>query len=207
MKEMLSDIVDRALEEVKNMTPEELKARVDAIMAEIPDEDTGSFFIEKAVGISVIHLIAYSEGGKRRVPEMDYHIHNLLYDDRELGHLGIYCLDLNDIQSAPYEPDADISDKKKLFNELNFFIAQFFVDKIDSLIKIGVFDEGRWFHRAEQSLWDKFNELKQQTFIAKVTKFRATKEDDAPVNDDLNFVPYKWAKLAIAEERLLNSSL
>jgi hypothetical protein len=111
---------------------------------------------------------------------------------------------LNDLQTEPYDSNANI---RKMFNNLNLIVAHFFVDKMDSMIKTGVFNEAVLFNRAEQSLWDKFNELKQQTFVAKLANFKAVKEANAPIHDDLNFNPYKWAQLAIAEERLLDDAI
>ncbi|MCL1911331.1 MAG: hypothetical protein FWG13_03915, partial [Leptospirales bacterium] len=90
---------------------------------------------------------------------------NLLYDDKELGHIGVLCLDTNDLHTAPYEARANMLES---FRQLNIYTAQFFVDKISSMLDARIFEENVLFERAEQELWDVFNEIKQETFIEKL---------------------------------------
>ncbi|MCL2026570.1 MAG: hypothetical protein FWG92_07185, partial [Leptospirales bacterium] len=128
-----------------------------------------NYFAKNAVGITVVHLMAaYSEDNVLRLhPTMDYHLHNLLYHDAELGHIGVLCLDTNDLQTIPYR---DGQDMHHLFNTLTMDTAQFFIDKIDSMMNVAAFSKELLFERVEQDLWDKFNEIKEDTFIDKLPR-------------------------------------
>ena len=171
-----------------------------------------SYFIKKAVGITVIHLMAsYSEDNIINLhPAMDYHLHNLLYLDDDLGHIGVLCLDTNDLQTMPY---TEGSDMRHMFKDLTMDTAQFFVDKIDSMIKVGDFRHELLFDRAEQELWDKFNKIKEQTFIHKLpqlVKYLSAKGAVMPKEElDIKKEPstYKWAEISLTEERLVESAV
>ncbi|MDR3237226.1 MAG: hypothetical protein LBT84_01850 [Spirochaetia bacterium] len=164
-----------------------------------------SYFIEKAVGITIIHLrAAYREDNEifRHSP-MDYHIHNFLYYDPELEHAGALCLDMNDLQTAPC---ANVSYLEDTLKGLNMVLAEIFVDKIDSMIKANFFPQEVLFNRSEQELWDEFNRIKQVTFMQSLPRLadyiHAT---EASIQKDKDIIEepdrYKWAEITLSEER------
>ena len=167
-----------------------------------------NYFTKNAIGITVIHLMAtYSEDDVLHLhPAMDYHLHNLLYHNKELGYVGVLCLDTNDLQTMPYGEGQDM---RQVFNTLTMETAQFFVDKIDSMIGADVFDRETLFERAEQELWDKFNEIKECTFVDKLPRLAKYLNANRAVLHkgelDIKKEPnlYKWAEISLTEERLL----
>jgi len=165
-------------------------------------EDNYSYFIEKAIGITVVHLIAsYNENNKIQLnPSMDYHLHYLLYYDRDLNHIGVLCLDTNDLQTIAY---ANGNDMRYMFKTLVMEMTQFFVDKMDSMINVNCFDEKILFDRAEQKLWDKFNEIKQQTFISKLSQFAGAILQEKEPEIKKEPTPYKGSKIFLTEERFV----
>jgi hypothetical protein len=173
-------------------------------------EKENDYFIKKSVGISVIHLRAayYENNELHRHPSMDYHLHNLLYFNKELKYVGILCLDNNNLQTMPCADENYIYDALKT---LNMSEAQFFIDVMDSMIKTNRFEEGLLFDRADQVLWDRFNEIKQKTFIGKfpeLAKYLSAKrvelQEDIIIEEPEH---YKWAEITFNEERIYVESL
>lgn len=164
------------------------------------------YFIEKSIGITVVHLrAAYREDDEifRHSP-MDYHIHNLLYFDAELKHAGALCLDTNNLQTVSC---ADSSYLKDSIKSLNMAMAQLFVDKIDSMIKTGSFSKEVLFYRAEQGLWDAFNRIKETTFMQNLPRMADyIKASGASLRKDKDIIEvpdsYKWAEITLSEERI-----
>lgn len=167
------------------------------------------YFIQNAIGIIVTHLsTAYYENNKIQFhTPMDYHLHNLLFYDDDFKYIGVLCLDINYIQTEPYEIGDNIRDK---FKKLVRSTAEFFVDKIDNMIKEKIFSKEMLFDRSPQEIWDKFNELKQDTFIYKMPQFvkylSATgvklheKEFESKKNEADR---YQWAEIRDTEERII----
>jgi hypothetical protein len=61
-------------------------------------------------------------------------------------------------------------------------------------------------------LWDKFNAIKQQTFIAKLPQLvkylsakRAALREEPEIKKEPS--PYKWAEISLDEERLVEPAL
>ena len=169
-----------------------------------------NYFKDKAVGIAVVHLMAsyYEDNIIHFHPTMDYHLHNLLYCDKELGHIGVLCLDTNDLQITPYAKGQDI---RQMFSTLTMYTAQFFVDKIDSMINAAAFSKELLFDRVEQELWDKFNEIKEDTFIDKLPHLIKYLDANKSVLHreelDIKREPdlYRWAEISLTEERFIES--
>ena len=131
---------------------------------------------------------------------MDYHLHNLLYFDQELGHIGVLCLDTNDLQTMPCAKGNDIY---YMFKTLVLEMTQSFVDKMDSMIKANCFDEEILFDLSEQELWDKFNEIKRKTFVSKLSKFKGAILQETKPEIKKEPTTYKWSEIFLTEERLL----
>ncbi len=169
------------------------------------------YFVDKAIGITVIHLKASYREDNELFPHspMDYHIHNLLYYDLELKHAGALCLDTNNLQTVPCP---DLSYLKDAVKNLNITLAQLFVDKIDSMIKADKFSGEALFNRTEQNLWDVFNRIKETTFIQNLPRLAEYLKATGAFlqkNKDIIEEPdrYKWAEITLSEERISNGKI
>lgn len=123
------------------------------------------YFIQNAVGITIIHLDIKKENENSDSSFMDYSLNCLLYYDKALNHVGALCLDTNDLQIMSCEKDINIKD---LFNELALDIARLFMRKIESMINMNRIDEKKLFEKVDQKLWNRFNEIKQKTYIERL---------------------------------------
>ena len=173
--------------------------------SKIPDKERSEdikYFTKNAVGITVVHLISFhNDNGKIQLnPTMDYHLHNLLYFDQELGHIGVLCLDTNELQTMSY---ASGNDMYYMFKTLVLEMTQFFVDKMDSMIKSDCFDENVLFDISERELWDIFNDIKRKTFVSKLSRFKGTVLQKAEPEIKKEPTTYKWSEIFLTEERLL----
>jgi hypothetical protein len=173
------------------------------------------YFIEKAIGISVIHLCAlYKEKESNNLAihsPMDYHIHNLFYFDKSLKHAGGICLDTSDLQTNFCETEDYLGEA---IRNINMDIAKLFIEKVDSLVKAKRYDRRNLFARSDQQLWDMFNSIKEATYIYKLKQF----VDYIPANTvklaeqsgiDLDIEPdmnHKWAEVRFTEERFIKST-
>jgi len=170
-----------------------------------------TYFKNKAMGITVIHLRAAfrEETILQRHSPMDYHLHNLIYFDRKLGHAGAVCLDTGGIQTVPCSTDDDLNDSVR---RLNMTVAQLFVDRIDSMVGSRQYPDGFLFNRADQELWDIFNGIKEKTFLESLPRLaqylnarKVAMRNDVGIKEAPD--QYKWAEITLSEERVFASAL
>lgn len=137
-------------------------------------EMTGTdFYLEKARGISVVHLVmTYKEDDKHQYHSpLDYHLHILFYFDPERGVAGAINLDSSQLLTMSW------SDEEKLdlaLEDLTKALAKAWVRQLSSLIKNDAPDHV-WnetvFDRADKSLFDKFDEIQKITFKDSILRF------------------------------------
>lgn len=163
------------------------------------------YIIGHAAGIAIIHLRAAHLDDEiiRLHSPMDYHIHIINYFDKELEHAGALCLDTGHVQTMPCTDEKHSFDA---FKELDSKLARLFVDVIDSMIKNQKYDRKLLFNRVEQPIWDYFNEVKEQSFMARMPEYveylsarGATIRKDTTITEEPE--RYKWAEITPSEER------
>ncbi len=119
----------------------------------------------KSFGIIVLFLTSvYSDDGvfKEHTP-MNYHLHILQYKDT-YGNNGYICLDTSLSVIQPFD-QIDAA-------EALHFIADGFIEKLDSMVKANCLDKDSLFVKSPAVLWDRFNQIKEESFISNITKFK-----------------------------------
>jgi len=160
-------------------------------------------------GISIIPLrAAIDDGdGMEPHPQMDYHLHNLLYYDDQHHHVGILCLDTGDLYTYPCEGEKYIQDHMDTVNEK---IARIFVDKVQSMLAAGKFERKLLFHRADQSLWDIFNMVKEYSFMHQMPRLAEYLQTTTIgiTKGTMHRTPlkYNWAEYEITEQRFVDKT-
>lgn len=147
---------------------------------------------DNAVGYGVSFLNAYLNEDVFS-PEHSYHLHFLFSYDEISDRLKVLCLDnLSHIIIDQYSP---LEDKDAVIDETLFEISKDFTEKLYICLKTNNMKKDNIFCRADQKLWDKFNDLKESLFL------ESMKDLSLPKNKKTaKFIPYPDLKYKYANE-------
>jgi hypothetical protein len=165
----------------------------------------------KASGIIILFLVfAYKDEGKiKGHTALNYHLHILQFKD-SYGNIGYICLDT----SAVISMHSDDHDQKKAMT----FLAESFVGKLDSMVKADVRDRDLLFEKVPAVLWEKFNMIKEESFLSSIPGFlnyagsknlklaeniQSLNRDNTESDFELDSESLGKAKISIVEERRL----
>jgi len=164
------------------------------------------YVVKNLRGISIIHLRTAIDDGIDTVdhPQMDYHLHNLLYFDKEHKHVGALCLDRGDLYTYPCESDTYA---REHFVTIIGKIAEIFVDRVQSMLAAEKYSRELLFSRESQELWDIFNIIKEYSFVSNLPRL-AEYLPSCTVQLTRKQIPrptekYYWAEYEITEERYI----
>lgn len=124
--------------------------------------------LNNTVGIMIVHLESYymelDELEYKRHSSLDYHLHFLKYEIQ--NSVGVLCLDTSDFLE---------SDKftfgNNTFNTLISELTKTFIDIISTVIANPELPKSVVFHKSPMKLWEKFNQLKEDSFIVNAQRF------------------------------------
>lgn len=173
------------------------------------------FYLERARGISVIHLVmSYREGDGQQIyhSPLDYHLHVLFYFDKENKHAGAINLDSSQLLTMSWEDEERLG---VALTDLTKALARAWVGQLSSLIKNNAPDTV-WsetvFDRADARLIAKFEEIQESTFSKNLKRFAALLETNTVNVVDRPFLvederkpdeELPDAKIYIVEDRLV----
>lgn len=152
---------------------------------------------DNAVGYGVSFLRAYLKEDLFS-PEHSYHLHYLFSYDKNNDHLNVICLDnLSNIVISDYQKTAA---KEDAVDNAMFEISKDFVENIYLGIKTNSLLRENAFCRADQRLWDKFNDIKETLFIDSMKDFSPSKS--IIESKEIPFPDFKYKYLA--EDKYVN---
>lgn len=177
------------------------------------ENNENKYFIENANGIVVIHIRFWMDESNRH-SSLDYHLHTITFYDDTNEYAGIFCLDTKDVFIQ--EAKKDISSLKMAIDLLSRDIAISFIDRAKSITRQGhgeLSDDQMLaliFDRAGDEMWNKFNEMKQKTYVQSMRNIFSSKlihdiqikKEEAPIYDKPDFV-HDSAEIRVSEERLI----
>lgn len=138
----------------------------------IENPELSESFVERinknTVGITVVHLQShYKEQGEdsiKRHSSLDYHLHFLKY---KIGTtIGVLCLDTSDFLDCN-----EITFGTNTYNFLMTELTKTFIDNIFTVTSNPDLPKSIAFNKAPSKLWEKFNELKEDSFIQNTRRF------------------------------------
>jgi hypothetical protein len=158
--------------------------------------------------IVLVHLrTSYKEDEVEQLHSpMNYHLHILYIKGQDSGVVTAINLDTMDVVSETTE---DLSDLNKLAHDL----AHIFVDKINAMMQVNKYEREKLFIKAPTQLWDRFNDIKESTFIERIGAFANYVNADSIVFEQRKKSPkkekvlnYGWAEISLAEGREVSQS-
>ena len=138
-------------------------------------------------GYGVSFLRAYIDN-KSFSPAHSYHLHYLFTYAKDTDRLNVICLDnLSNIVISNY---LKTENKDKFVDDAMFEISKDFIENIYTGLKTNSLNKDSIFCRADQPLWDKFNEIKESFFIESMKDLKLS--EYSYENKEIPFPDFKY---------------
>jgi hypothetical protein len=163
----------------------------------------------RAFSIMIIHLKArYREDDRwNSHSPLDYHLH-IIFTKNESS---IFAINLDTSDTVFSDPQ--YSDIRELTRDMGRRLAETFVDRAESLIKARKYKRELLFIKANPVLWEKFNTIKEITYLDSLHRFSEylntskisldNKYEDVNESSKTISDTYNWANIIYSEERTL----
>ena len=128
-----------------------------------------NYYKENVIQIKILYFKSLYKNNKKNTyncnSALDYHLHLIYTNAKKDKNYSVFCLDTSDTLTSNLEYSCSSEEHVKFLTET---MAELFIDKLASIVKVKSYKKELLFFKACQELWNLFNDLKETSFMEKL---------------------------------------